>query len=397
MIRMSEGESNQPTFKRGVDLLQTGDAVTTRQIVNVLGRWGSHRDWNDAIGRKGKLDELRSGDFYDDDVKALATDFSQPMEYYIPRRPQFLNFCERYGLVARWVHGENVGELPFTDAKLAASIGATIEELNAEPVDAVAAEVVFDALSGSAAGFVLEEECDARRAAFLDVDGGFDAAAFGSALGDTRRNLLGVYVFGPGLGLLAMALVAYHWLPTLLESTAAFNERLVRNYDAAGPAILVLPIISLGALGAQLLGFTPAYERDGGMGMQGSMLDMPAPSSSAPSSSVTSSSATGSSATSSSATSRPGSSARPAAGRERGFLFEGERSPDGRALNWQEVAIRKQDELFMEQMLAKRRGVPSGGEGDDEGATPKMDDDTVREYFEKQWASGFKAIFPFFR
>ena len=129
MIRMSEGDSNQPTFKRGVDLLQTGDAVTTRQIVNVLGRWGSHRDWNDAIGRKGKLDELRSGDFYDDDVKALATDFSQPMEYYIPRRPQFLNFCERYGLVARWVHGENVGELPFTDAKLAASIGATIEEL----------------------------------------------------------------------------------------------------------------------------------------------------------------------------------------------------------------------------------------------------------------------------
>ena len=127
-IRMSSIGDEQPTFTRGIDLLQTSDAVTARQIVNVLGRWGSHRDWNEAIGRKGKLDELRSGDFYDDDVQTLKTDFSQPMEYYIPRRPQFLNFCERYGLVARWVHGDNVGELPFTDAKLAASIGATVDK-----------------------------------------------------------------------------------------------------------------------------------------------------------------------------------------------------------------------------------------------------------------------------
>ena len=88
--------------------------VSARQVVNVLGRWGSHSDWNGAGGRKGKLDDLRSGDYYEDDLQMLKTDFSQPMEYYIARRPQFLNFCDRYGLVARWVHGENVAALPFT-------------------------------------------------------------------------------------------------------------------------------------------------------------------------------------------------------------------------------------------------------------------------------------------
>ena len=40
--------------------------------------------------------------------------------------------------MARWVHRENVGSLPFPDDEagraLAASVGATVAELNAEPV-----------------------------------------------------------------------------------------------------------------------------------------------------------------------------------------------------------------------------------------------------------------------
>ena len=50
-----------------------------------------------------------------EDLDALATNFNKPMEYYIARRPQFMDFCERYGLVARWVHRENCGSLPFPD------------------------------------------------------------------------------------------------------------------------------------------------------------------------------------------------------------------------------------------------------------------------------------------
>ena len=83
----SSSSSDAASFARGTDLLQTADKVSARKIVNVLGRWGSHTDWNSAgIGRKGKLDDLRKGDYYDDDVPSLATDFTQPQEFYIARR-----------------------------------------------------------------------------------------------------------------------------------------------------------------------------------------------------------------------------------------------------------------------------------------------------------------------
>ena len=42
-------KQQQPSFKRGSDLLQLGDEVTARQIVNVLGRWSTHEQW-DTIG-----------------------------------------------------------------------------------------------------------------------------------------------------------------------------------------------------------------------------------------------------------------------------------------------------------------------------------------------------------
>jgi hypothetical protein len=69
-------EISQPSFKRGSDLLQIGDQVSARQIVNVLGRWQSHEEW-DTIGTAGKLDDLTSGDFYEEDLEVLKTDFSK--------------------------------------------------------------------------------------------------------------------------------------------------------------------------------------------------------------------------------------------------------------------------------------------------------------------------------
>ena len=68
-LRMMAGGEDE-FYRRGIDLLQTSDKVTARQIVNVLGRWKSNADWNDSSGRKGKLDDLRSGDYYDDDLDA---------------------------------------------------------------------------------------------------------------------------------------------------------------------------------------------------------------------------------------------------------------------------------------------------------------------------------------
>ena len=115
---MSENEPIDASFRRSSDVLNTGDQVTARQVVNVLGRWKSRTDWNDAgIGRKRLIDDYRTGDYYEEDLPKMATDFNKPMQYYIARRPQFMDFCERYGLVARWVHRENVGTLKFEDTE----------------------------------------------------------------------------------------------------------------------------------------------------------------------------------------------------------------------------------------------------------------------------------------
>lgn len=141
-------------FRRTSDLLQvTSDKVTTRQIVNCIGRWKTHQDW-DSIGKAAKLDDIRSGDYYDEDLEKLATDFTKGARYYNPRRPMFRNFCKTYGLVQRWVLCENTQLLPFTDEALAASVGATAAELNAEPIDALAANIVFDALCMSMSNLV---------------------------------------------------------------------------------------------------------------------------------------------------------------------------------------------------------------------------------------------------
>ena len=94
LLSAADPSSSANTFARGTDLLQASDKVSARQIVNVLGRWGSHADWNGAgIGRKGKLDDLRSGDYFDDDVPSLATDFSRPQEFYIARRVRMPHAC----------------------------------------------------------------------------------------------------------------------------------------------------------------------------------------------------------------------------------------------------------------------------------------------------------------
>ena len=359
---MSEQRDQQ--FRRGSDLLQVGDDVLARQVVNVLGRWRSHSDWN-FIGLKGKLDDFRSGDYYDDDVAALQTDFTKPKEFYIARRPQFLNFCERCaqrmspwrhartpsddfrtvsrladGLVARWVHTDNVALLPFNDAKLAASVNATVEELNAEPIDPVAAEIVFDALAGSMAAFATESQCDERRARFTTADGAFDATAFSEQLDDTRRNNLGVLTFGPGLGVAILGLVGYRWLPVLAESSAQFTQRIEANLAIEGPAALLLPGFIVGVFLLQSAGFVPSAERSDPMGAR--------------------------------------STAQP--------------------LNWQERAIQEQDELFLERMRAKKRGGAALAEAEAGAETPKLTDETWKgataAYFGRAWRDAQQMVTP---
>ena len=83
-------------FCRSADVLQLGEQVTPRQVVNVLGRWRTHGDW-DSVGTAKKLDDFVSGDFYEEDAPTFATDLTRvdgPA-----RTPTRREFCLRQGLV----------------------------------------------------------------------------------------------------------------------------------------------------------------------------------------------------------------------------------------------------------------------------------------------------------
>ena len=81
---------------------------------------------------------------------------------------------------------------------MAASVGATAAELDAEPIDKLAAEIVFDALSASQSGVCPIDDCNARRASYTDAaTGGFDAAAFAAGLRRAKLNICGAYAVYP--------------------------------------------------------------------------------------------------------------------------------------------------------------------------------------------------------
>ena len=382
-VKQQASTQQQSEFSRSRDLLQiSGEKVSARQVANVLGRWKTGREWNNAgVGRKGLLDDFRNGDYYDEDVKQLQTDFSQPMdrEYfrirshlaaacyervfesqilaeYIARRPQFLDFCERYSLLPRWVHRESVGRLPFADDEagraLAASVGATVEELNKEPVDDLAADVVFDALSMTGmTGFVNEEECDLRRASFHTADGGFDAENFGSSLGRSRRNLLGVLILGPGVFLLGLVSVAIHFLPQILESSDAFSAKIERNMQLGGPFACIIPA-AVFALAGRSAKFVPSWQRQEGGGTSGSILN---------------------------------SGGVKSKGKGKAASAEGKEEPSAAqplVLNYQQRATKRRDELYLERMKRKRRGE------DDVVRAPMPEEMSAEEYFEKMWKNG---------
>ena len=256
-VAMTEAE-----FHRSDDLFYSGQTVSKRQIVNAMGRWRTRFDWNEGIGRKGLLDDYRNGDYFEEDVPKLATDFDKPMEYYIARRPQFLDFCERYGLVARWVHRENVGLLPFPDdaegRALAASVGCTVAELNAEPVDELAADVVFDAMSQTGLiGFAEQDEVDRARASFLTAEGRFDEDAFRASLVRSRLNTAAALSAARVLPAVILGGIAYRYLPQILAMLGDLEAQVQRNIQY-NPGACLIPFAVLGYLA---LAFSSSSDR----------------------------------------------------------------------------------------------------------------------------------------
>ena len=230
----------QQSFRRA-KLLDIFETVSAQDVVNVLGRWQSYKQW-DSVGALRDMDRLFDENWqpkkplpvaypsffnsrravssdYKAEVKKLeakGTDFKAETKTYAvgqksdPRpTPQRRGWAKRNRQVQRYWHAENVGLLPFTSKPLAASVGCTVAEMNAMPINPRACDVVFDALSRSQSGITEEEFCDERRAAWQTADGSFDAAAFEADLSTGRRTIASAYFLFPGIPFIASNLVWY--------------------------------------------------------------------------------------------------------------------------------------------------------------------------------------------
>ena len=182
-------------FCRGDDLFQTGSKADARAIVNVLGRWQKTDEW-DTIGIAKELDEILAGERTYEVVEISPIDGGD--RDYVQKSPRRRDFCKRKGVVQRYILGETVGLLPFNNAAMAASVGATCDELNAEPIDPFAVDVVFDALSESKSGIEIKADVEARRASFQKMNGKFDEEAFAASLSEARAKIIKSLCFFPG-------------------------------------------------------------------------------------------------------------------------------------------------------------------------------------------------------
>lgn len=215
-------------FHRADDILQLRPC-STEDIVNVLGRWTTYSEWEcgelieidklfDEDGNeREKLPQLSPGGL---DVLGgrVATGDSWKSNYSSWKPPKFdatqdpmlrrtlvaksaqrRGFCLRRGLCQRAWFKENVGNLPFTDERLARSIGCSVAELAVRPVDELAADVVFDAIVRSRSGICERAECDEQRAKYQRAtDGGFDADTFKADLDVGRLNIVKSFALFPG-------------------------------------------------------------------------------------------------------------------------------------------------------------------------------------------------------
>jgi len=177
-------------FCRAKDLLSNGETATAREVVNVLGRWTSHAQWNE-IGIATLLDrENPAVGFLEFRRKRVAVDAD--------RTPMRRAACKKLNQAQRFLLRENVAKLPFKSARLAASVGATAGELNREPISELACDIVFDALCTSQSSIVEKGIADAKRAAFEAADGSFAPDVFGAELNAGRRVIATSYAFFPG-------------------------------------------------------------------------------------------------------------------------------------------------------------------------------------------------------
>jgi len=157
----------------------TNESATVLEILNVVGRWRQHSDF--VYRSEFTLAEMRE--------ESLAQSATKN-RYEMAQR---MGCAERVALV------QNCPKLPFTDEKLAASVGMTVEDFEAIPVTIAAANVVYDALAESRSGLIPFATVDQRRGEWVNDDGSLNMPRFMTGLAKSRFVvIIAWFWFGKG-------------------------------------------------------------------------------------------------------------------------------------------------------------------------------------------------------
>ena len=192
-------------------------------VVNVMGRWDAAAQWRERT-EFTTVDNPRATS---DDQGATEARYEMAKK---------LGMCERVALV------QNVQKLPFTNTKLAASLGVTVEDFAELTVEPAACNIVYDALAQSKAGLIPPDVIDVRRNNYISDDGSFNELAFSLGLYKARSLVIvSWFLFGKGnvLGILVL-------LKVILDATGNSEDifqRILMNQE-----LILVALATAGAM-----------------------------------------------------------------------------------------------------------------------------------------------------
>jgi len=195
------------------------ETATLLDIANVMGRWESSSEWTERS-------EFSVVQVTRDENMAQAASLER------------FEYAQRNKLAERVALLQNVPKLPFTNEKLAASFGKSVEEMNAMPVSQAAMGIVYDALAESKSSLVPQKTIDARRDRWMAAEGGLDEGALAAGLYKSRLAVtVGFILLGKGqlYGAVVVARV-------VLDVTGAFDAVQEALVPFAEPLYWVLSL-----------------------------------------------------------------------------------------------------------------------------------------------------------
>ena len=157
----------------------SNETCTTMEIINVVGRWEKHSDFLERT-------EFTEAGYRVEGLSQAGTEKRYKMALK-------LKVSERYGLIY------NAPKLPFTNERLAASLGLTCEDFADFEVSEAACNVVYDALAESRSGLIPYDTVDQRRSEWINTDGSLNKSRFMIGLAKSRfLVIVAWFVFGKG-------------------------------------------------------------------------------------------------------------------------------------------------------------------------------------------------------